>query len=35
MHLPIPYCWNENDMSIFDQACFGIIPDIKGHKADE
>ena len=22
-------------MNIFDQACFGIIPDIKGHKSDE
>ena len=33
--LPIPYHWHENDMTIFDQACFGEIPDITGHKSDE
>lgn len=32
--LPVPYHWN-GEMSIFDQACFGIIPDIKGYKSDE
>lgn len=31
-NLPIPEHWkNENEMTIFDQACFGIIPDINGH----
>ena len=35
-NLPIPYHWDHNrDMTIFDQAYFGIIPDIKGHKPDE
>ena len=30
--LPIPYHWENNeDMDIFDQAYFGIIPDINGH----
>ena len=33
--LPIPYNWNDNNMTIFDKACYGIIPDITGHKSDE
>ena len=30
-NLPISYHWNDNDMTIFDKACFGEIPDITGH----
>lgn len=34
--MPIPHEWeNEDNMSIFDKAYFGIIPDINGHKSDE
>ena len=34
--MPIPHKWeDESKMSIFDQAYFGIIPDINGHKPDE
>ena len=34
--MPIPHEWkNEDNMSIFDKAYFGIIPDINGHKPDE
>ena len=34
-NLPVPYHWDDDDMTIFDRACFGEIPDIKGHKSDE
>ena len=28
-NLPVPYHWeDEDDMTIFDKACFRIIPDI-------
>ena len=30
-YLPCPYNWHDDDMTIFDQACFGEIPDITGH----
>ena len=30
-YLPIPKHWNNDDMTIFDKACFGIIPDIERH----
>ena len=31
-NMPIPYNWNnEQNTTIFDQACFGIIPDVSGH----
>ena len=31
-HMPIPHEWNNiNEMSIFDKAYFGIIPDIDDH----
>lgn len=34
--MPVPQHWeNINDMTIFDKAYFGIIPDITGHKPDE
>ena len=33
--LPIPYHLNDNNMTIFDKACFGEIPDISGHKLYE
>ena len=34
--LPIPEHWeNENEMTIFDWACFGVTPNINGHKPDE
>lgn len=34
--MPIPHEWKDKSkMSIFDKAYFGIIPDIKGHKAKE
>lgn len=34
--MPIPQYWeDDDDMNMFDQAYFGIIPDIKGHKPDE
>ena len=30
--LPIPEHWeNENEMTIFDWACFGVTPNINGH----
>ena len=30
--LPVPYHWEDEDgMTIFDKACFGIIPNIIGH----
>ena len=33
---PIPEHWiDENEMTIFDKAYFGIIPNIEGHKSDE
>ena len=35
-NLPIPRHWiNDDKMTIFDKACFGIIPDIGKHKPDE
>ena len=34
-NLPVPYQWNDDDMTIFDKACFGEMPDIKGHKSNE
>ena len=30
-HLPIPYHWHDNDMTIFDQACYGEIPELGSH----
>ena len=33
-NLPISYHWND-DMDIFDKACYGEIPDIEGHKSEE
>ena len=33
---PVPKHWkNEDEMSIFDKAYFGIIPDITNHKPEE
>ena len=30
--MPIPEYWeNDEDMSIFDKAYFGIVPNIEGH----
>ena len=34
-NLPVPYHWHDEDMTIFDQACFGIVPDITGHDPNE
>ena len=34
-NLPIPKYWDNNDMTIFDQACFKIIPKINNHKPEE
>ena len=34
-NLPVPYHWKKDTMTIFDEACFGVVPDIKGHKSDE
>ena len=25
-NIPIPYHWHQNDMDIFDKACYGEIP---------
>ena len=33
--LPVPRHWNDDDMTIFDKACFGIIPELGNHKSDE
>ena len=33
--LPIPYHWHDNDMDIFDKACYGEIPQLGNHKPDE
>ena len=34
--LPVPKHWKDNDMTIFDKACFGIIPlDNIEHKSDK
>ena len=34
--MPVPEHWNNiKEMSIFDQAYFGIIPDISGHSPNE
>ena len=34
--MPIPNEWkNKEKMTIFDQAYFGIIPNISGHNPDE
>ena len=27
-NLPVPYHWHDDDMTIFDKACFGEMPDI-------
>ena len=27
-YLPIPHHWKNNDMTVFDRACFGEIPNI-------
>lgn len=32
---PTPYHWHDDDITIFDQAIFGEIPDINGHSPDE
>lgn len=34
-HTPIPYHYNPKEMTVFDKACFGIIPDIGDHKSNE
>ena len=35
-YMPVPKEWhNEDKMSIFDKAYFGIIPDINGRQSDE
>ena len=35
-YLPVPHYWDDiTKRSIFDWACFGVIPDIEGHKSDE
>ena len=31
----MPYHWKDDDMDIFDKACYGEIVDIEGHKSDE
>ena len=33
--LPVPYHWHENDMDIFDKACYGELPQLGNHKPDE
>ena len=33
--LPVPYHWHDNDMDIFDKACYGEIPQLGNHKPDE
>ena len=25
-YIPVPYHWNNNDMTIFDKVCYGEIP---------
>ena len=27
-YLPVPHHWHDDDMTIFDKACYGIIPSI-------
>ena len=34
-NLPVPHHWHDNDMTIFDKACYGIIPKLGNHKPDE
>ena len=34
-YLPIPHHWHDDDMTIFDKACYGEIPNIEGHKSNE
>ena len=35
-YMSVPHEWQDEDkMSIFDKAYFGIIPSIEEHKADE
>ena len=33
--LPVPHHWNNDDMTIFDRACYGVIPELGNHKPDE
>ena len=34
--MPVPQHWKDSsDMTIFDKAYFGIIPNIEGHKPDD
>ena len=34
-NLPVPYHWHDDDMTIFDKACYGEIPELDDHKPDE
>ena len=34
-YLPVPYHWGDNNMNIFDEACYGIIPELGNNKPDE
>ena len=35
-YMPIPHEWkNKQEMTIFDKAYFGIIPEIDNHKSGE
>ena len=33
--LPVPYHCNDNDMTIFDRACYGEIPELEKYKPEE
>lgn len=33
--LPVPHHWKNNDMTIFDKACYGIVPELGNHKPNE
>ena len=34
-YLPVPYHWHDNDITIFDRAYYGEIPELGNHKPDE
>ena len=33
--MPIPYHWQDSDITIFDRACYGEIPQLGNHKSSE